>query len=72
MEKGKGMARRWAVDFSDSSLSSHTTVADPPGFARSTPDLVGITPSSLSYHRTICLFVYVLLLLLLSFELLFV
>ncbi|KAJ4791718.1 ER membrane protein complex subunit 4 [Rhynchospora pubera] len=39
MEKGKAMARRWAVDFSDSSSSSHPTVADPPGFARSAPDL---------------------------------
>lgn len=48
MEKGKGAARRWAVDFSDLSSSSHTTVADPPGFARSTPDLVLPIPLSVS------------------------
>lgn len=45
--KGEGMARRWNFDIPDSS-SSHPTVADPPGFARSTPDLVRILLLSLS------------------------
>ncbi|KAJ3683866.1 hypothetical protein LUZ60_014093 [Juncus effusus] len=40
MEKVKGAPRRWAVDFNDSSSSSsHSAVPDPPGFARSLPEL---------------------------------
>ncbi|KAL6648113.1 hypothetical protein ACP70R_012337 [Stipagrostis hirtigluma subsp. patula] len=35
MEKGKGLARRWAVELHDASSSS---VPDPPGFTRSAPD----------------------------------
>ncbi|KAF0913599.1 hypothetical protein E2562_023312 [Oryza meyeriana var. granulata] len=40
MEKGKGLARRWAVELHDtsSSSSSHSSVPDPPGFTRSAPD----------------------------------
>jgi len=35
MDKGKGLARRWAVDLHDASSSA---VPDPPGFTRSAPD----------------------------------
>ncbi|XP_062215541.1 ER membrane protein complex subunit 4-like [Phragmites australis] len=39
MEKGKGLARRWAVELHDaSSSSSSAAVPDPPGFTRSAPD----------------------------------
>ncbi|CAD6211252.1 unnamed protein product [Miscanthus lutarioriparius] len=37
MEKGKGLARRWAVELPDASSSS-PVVPDPPGFIRSAPD----------------------------------
>ncbi|XP_066392078.1 ER membrane protein complex subunit 4-like [Miscanthus floridulus] len=37
MEKGKGLARRWAVELPDASSSS-PAVPDPPGFTRSAPD----------------------------------
>lgn len=42
MEKGKGLARRWAVELHDasSSSSSHSSIPDPPGFTRSAPDAV--------------------------------
>ncbi|KAL6838264.1 hypothetical protein ACP4OV_031936 [Aristida adscensionis] len=46
MEKGKGLARRWAVelhDASSSSSSSSPAVPDPPGFTRSAP--AAVTPS---------------------------
>ncbi|KMZ62731.1 hypothetical protein ZOSMA_44G01330 [Zostera marina] len=43
MEKGKGLARRWAVEFVDtmgssSSLSSTSGISDPLGFSRSSQD----------------------------------
>ncbi|CAL4939519.1 unnamed protein product [Urochloa decumbens] len=39
MEKGKGLARRWAVELHDASSSSASHAApDPPGFTRSAPD----------------------------------
>lgn len=45
MEKGKGLARRWAVEFVDtmgssSSLSSTSGISDPLGFSRSSQDQV--------------------------------
>lgn len=43
MEKGKGLARRWAVELPDASSSS-PAVPDPPGFTRSAPDAVTPTP----------------------------
>ncbi|VAI05463.1 unnamed protein product [Triticum turgidum subsp. durum] len=39
MEKGKGLARRWAVELHDaSSSSSSPAFPDPPGFTRSAPE----------------------------------
>ncbi|XP_047086833.1 ER membrane protein complex subunit 4-like [Lolium rigidum] len=39
MEKGKGLARRWAVELHDaSSSSSSSAFPDPPGFTRSAPE----------------------------------
>nr|CAB3495882.1 unnamed protein product [Digitaria exilis] len=39
MEKGKGLARRWAVELHDASSSSASSaIPDPPGFTRSAPD----------------------------------
>lgn len=41
MEKGKGLARRWAVELHSASSSSPSpAVPDPPGFTRSAPDAV--------------------------------
>ena len=41
MDKGKGLARRWAVDLHDASSSAASSaVPDPPGFTRSAPDAV--------------------------------
>lgn len=44
MEKGKGVmggGRRWAVDFTDNSISpSSRDIADPPGFTRASQDQV--------------------------------
>ncbi|KAG6520123.1 hypothetical protein ZIOFF_017155 [Zingiber officinale] len=41
MEKGKGVARRWAVEFADnSSYSSPSDIPDPLGFTRSSSDPV--------------------------------
>ncbi|KAG6520180.1 hypothetical protein ZIOFF_017218 [Zingiber officinale] len=41
MEKGKGVARRWAVEFADnSSYSSPSDIPDPIGFAQSSSDPV--------------------------------
>ena len=48
MEKGKGLARRWAVELPDASSSS-PTVPDPPGFTRSAPDAVTPTPPRSSF-----------------------
>ncbi|XP_026660531.2 ER membrane protein complex subunit 4-like isoform X1 [Phoenix dactylifera] len=39
MEKGKGLARRWAVEFAESPSSSSYHVPDPLGFSRSSQDL---------------------------------
>ncbi|KAM0890210.1 hypothetical protein ACQ4PT_027191 [Festuca glaucescens] len=38
MEKGKGLARRWAVELHDASSSSSSAFPDPPGFTRSAPE----------------------------------
>ncbi|KAG6491559.1 hypothetical protein ZIOFF_046491 [Zingiber officinale] len=38
MEKGKGLARRWAIEFADSSSSSPSDISDPIGFSRSSSD----------------------------------
>ncbi|KAG6488474.1 hypothetical protein ZIOFF_049717 [Zingiber officinale] len=38
MEKGKGLARRWAIEFADSSSSSPSDIPDPIGFSRSSSD----------------------------------
>jgi hypothetical protein len=38
MEKGKGLARRWAVELHDTSSSSSSAFPKPPGFTRSTPE----------------------------------
>ncbi|CAD6253181.1 unnamed protein product [Miscanthus lutarioriparius] len=48
MEKGKGLARRWAVELPDASSSS-PTVPDPPGFTRSAPDAATPTPPRSSF-----------------------
>ena len=54
MEKGKGLARRWAVELHDaSSSSSSSAFPDPPGFTRSAPEAV---PSSFSLLSCNCSF----------------